>query len=115
MTIEIEVPPSALFKLFESDEISEGMVHEVPGGASIKLGRRTLEKRHVPGLQILVPIVVTLGSGIVINVFSNWLYDKLKGEKTRILRINRVQVEITTRDAITKVIKESIEQEEKSP
>lgn len=114
MTIEIEVPVSALSEIFESGTISAGMVREVPGGASLKLGPMPIEKRHVPGLQILVPIVVTLGSGVAINVFSSWLYDKLKGKKTTILRINRVQVEIT-HDAITKVIAESIELEEKSP
>ena len=108
-TIEIECSPLALFALFDSSTISEGVIHKAPGGATLQLGRMSIEKRHVPGVERLVSIAVTFASGAAVNLFSNWLYDKLKGnERMRTLRINHVQVELTP-EAITKLIAESIE------
>jgi hypothetical protein len=113
MTIEIEVPSSTLFKLFESHEIPSGTVHEIPGGASIQLGRVT-EHRYAPGVEFLVPIVITIGSEIAVGLAVNYLWDKLKDEKKKSwVRISREEKIEITPASITKTIKESIELGEK--
>jgi len=76
-----------------------------------------MEKRGgLPYIQAIefIPIAATFASGVAINLFSAWLYDKLKGDaKTRrMVSINRVIVEVTP-DAITKVLNESIHIEER--
>lgn len=112
--IQLECPAAALFVLFDSSTVSDGLTREAPGGAILRLCEMPMEKRHLPGAETFVTIAVTLGSGIGINLFSNWLYEKLKGHKrVKTLRINRVQVEISA-DAIRKVISESIETEDRS-
>lgn len=112
MTIEIEIPASALFKVFETSEVSDATIHTAPGGAILRLGKQKMEKRwHSAFTEPLVPIAVTFGSGVAINLFSSWLWEKLKGGRTTKIRINRVEIETQTPDAITKVISESIEVE----
>jgi hypothetical protein len=49
-----------------------------------------------------------LGSGVAINLFSSWLYDKLKSANVPRIRVNRVEVEVTP-EGITKIISESID------
>src|ERR1700674_5853434 len=97
MTIEIEVPMSALSKLFESETISAGMVHEIPGGASLKLGPMPMEKRHVPGAEHLVLIIIKVAGSTVIGSVVKYLLDKLKdGKKKGWVRISREEkIEIT--------------------
>lgn len=118
MTIVIECTPKAMFALFDSKTISTGMSREVPGGATIQLGDMPMQKRDLPSIQAtLVPILVEfgkLGKDVAVGVFAAWLYDKLKsvGEGRKFIRLNRVMVEVTP-EAITKVLKESIEIEER--
>jgi len=116
--ISIELPQSALFKVFESNSIRQGMTHEAPGAARLELGQMPMEKRHLPEFQALATVLVSFGGGVAVNMFSSWLYERLKSDKvsqamkvTRI-RINRTEVEINA-DAITRVITESIDIEQK--
>jgi hypothetical protein len=114
MTIVIECSPRDMVALFDSKTISTGMSREAPGGATIRLGAM-MEKRGVPSIQAyLFPILIDLGREVAIAVFSAWLYDRLKGksEERKFIRVNRVMVEVTP-EAITKVLTESIEIEER--
>ncbi len=118
MTIVIECTLKAIFALFDSASISSGMSREVPGGATIQLGQMPMEKRDLPSIQAtLIPILVEVGKDVAVGVFAAWLYDKLKGEGEgegrKFLRVNRVMVEVTP-EAITKVLTESIEIEERT-
>jgi hypothetical protein len=91
------------------------MRRKVPGGATIQLGEMPPEKGDLPRIEAaLVPVLLTLGSGVGINVVSKWLYDKLKGDgkERKMIRINRVLVEITP-EAITKILAESVEIEDR--
>lgn len=113
--IEIECSPESLFKMFDSSTVTQDTTKQVPGGGTIRLGSGKLEKRFRPGWTTdaapLVTIALTVGKDVAIGLLVAWLYDKLKGNEIRTLRINRVQIEISP-EAITKVISESIEVEE---
>jgi hypothetical protein len=120
MRITIECTLKDMFALFESKSISSGMSREVPGGATIKLGQMPIERRDFPSIQAsLVPIVIEFAkqhaADVPIAIFSAWLYDKLKGrsEAGKFIRVNRVMVEVTP-EAITKVLTESVEVEERT-
>lgn len=120
MTIVVECSPKAMYALFDSKTISTGMKREAPGGATIQLLEMPMEKRDRQYIQALafVPILVEfakVGKDVAVGVFSAWLYDKLKGksEERKFIRVNRVMVEVTP-EAITKVLTESIEVEERS-
>jgi hypothetical protein len=114
----LEVSPVALFRLFETKKVSIGQTHEAPGGATLRAipSDWMIEQRgsrvYAAGFDT---ILVSFASGVALNVFSNWLYDKLKDIEpplVRKLKINRVEIEITP-DGITRAIKEPIESEEK--
>jgi hypothetical protein len=110
MTIELGVSARALFDLFDSRQVSSGMSREVPGGAMIRLGEMPMQKSDLPiQATAFVPILVTIGSGVAINLFSSWLYEKLKGEDKarRMMTINRKVVEVTTPEAMVKIRKRS--------
>ena len=121
--ILIEVPQTALFRLFDSNSIEQGMTYEAPGGVRLELGKMPMEKRG--GLTHdalpMATVLVVVGKGVAtvgLSVFSRWLYDKLKSDKvtqqmgTTKIRINRAEVEITP-EAITRVLTESVEIEHK--
>ena len=108
----IGCPQSALFEVFESNRIEEGMTHDAPGGARLELGRMPMEKRHVPGFEAPATVLVTFGATVAMNLFSAWLYDRLKSGRVTRIRINRTEVEVTP-EAITRVIIESIDIEQK--
>jgi hypothetical protein len=120
MTIKLGVSPRALFALFDSKEVSSGMSREVPGGATIQLGVM-METRDLPSIQAtaFVPILVTIGSvagsGVAINLFSSWLYDKVKGndKARRMITINKKLVEVTAPEALVKIFEETIKIEER--
>jgi len=121
MTIELGVSPRALSTLFDSNEIRTGMVREVPGGATIQLGEILMEKRDLPSIQAsaFVTVLLTFGSGVisgvVVNLLSSWLTEKLKGDDKgrRMMCINRKLVEVTTSEAMTRILTETIEIEER--
>ena len=54
------------------------------------------------------------GEDVAVGVFAAWLYDRWKnqGEGRRSRRVNRVMVEVTP-EAITKVLTESVQIEER--
>lgn len=121
-SVSVEVPQFALFEIFESKSIEQGMTHDAPGGVRLELGRMPMEKRGGGLTHDALPIATVLlsvGTSVAVNLFSSWLYEKLRANKairamrvTRI-RINRAEVEITP-EAITRAISESIEIEEKN-
>src|SRR6266849_7454291 len=117
--IILEVPQSALFEVFESKSVQQGMKHDAPGAVTLQLDRMPMEKRHLPYVAAMATIFVTVGSGVAINLFSSCLYEKLKADKvgramgvTKI-RINETEVEIDP-DAIRRVIIRSIEIEHRN-
>jgi hypothetical protein len=113
-TVFIEVPQFVLFKVFESNSVEQGMTHDAPGGARLELGRMPMEKRG--GLTHdelqMATVLVSFGSGVAVNLFSSWLYDKLKSGRVTRIRIDRAEVEVTP-EAIARVITESIDIEQK--
>jgi len=108
MILEIDSSPILPCELFDSNSISVGMKRDVPGGAKIELGELPLQKRDIGAALCLIPIVLTFGRDVAVGVLGSWLYDKLKTKHVRELRINGIQIEIT-KEAITKVIVESVE------
>jgi hypothetical protein len=103
----------AAFALFESKTIENRMTKEAPGEATIQLQPMQMRKRHygADAAPLLVG-AVTIGSSVALNVFSSWLYDKLKASKNRHVKINRRTVEVSP-EGILKAIEETIEIEEK--
>jgi hypothetical protein len=116
MTIELGVSPRALFALFDSTQVSSGMSREVLGVGTIKLGV-TIERRTDPSIQAtaFVPIVLAFGStvvtGVTIKLLADFLTAKLKGQdkERRMMTINRKLVEVTTPEAIVKILEETID------
>ena len=115
--IVLEVSPIAIFKLFEAKKVSTGDTYEAPGGATLKTIPSPWVERRSGQIYAAVceTILVTFAGGVAINLFSAWLYDKLKDQPPpmRTLKINRTEVEITP-EGIMRAIKESIEIEEKN-
>ena len=118
--ILIEIPQSALFLLFDSKTTKQGTTGEAPGGVRLELGQMPMEKRSGLTLDALpmATVLVSFASGVAVNLFSAWLYEKLKSDKvsqdmgiTKI-RVERKEVEITP-EAITRIMTESIEAEVK--
>jgi hypothetical protein len=106
---EIDFGFDVLCRLFDTNTVSTGMTKEVPGGAVIQLGGMPMQKRHLTqDAAPLVTIAVSLASGVALNLFSSWLYDKLKDSKIRRLKINRRDVEISA-NGILRAIEETIE------
>lgn len=109
--IEIQVPDSALFALFESDSIREGMTHSIPGGV-LRLGPMPMQKRTHEFTLALVPVIVTISTTVSLNLLSNYIYSKLTSRKITRIKINRKEVEVTP-EGILKTIEETIEIETK--
>ncbi len=112
MDITLEIPPPALFEVFETKTVSAGMIHTIPGG-TLQLGEMPLEKRTFGSELTFIPLMVTLGSGVAIHLFSSWLYEKLTHAKVERIRINRTEIEVTA-EGITKIITESVETEHRN-
>lgn len=102
--VELQIPPKALFEVFEAKSVSTGMTQAVPGGGTLAVGG--LDKRTHAALP-LVPVILTLGSGNAINLVSGWLCDKLKHANVQHLVIEGMEVEVTAEE-ITKAISESV-------
>jgi hypothetical protein len=103
--VELQIPPNALLEVFEAKSVSTGMTRAVPGGATLRVGGL---KKHTHDALPLVPITVTMGLGVAINLLSSWLYDKLERANVRHIRIKDVEIEVTA-EGITKAISESID------
>ena len=115
MFLEIEVPLDCVPSIFETNEITEGMCKDVPGIGLLRL-LPMLQEERAEGLAYdsmpFPTLIVSLGASVAVNVFSSWLYDKLKGSAARRIRINRRRAEITP-DGILKAVEETIELEER--
>ncbi len=119
MTIELGVSPRALSALFDSKQISTGMIREIPGGATIQLGAM-MERRDLPSIQAtaFLPILVTISSnvasGVAIALISKFLTEKIKAKdkERRMITINKKLVEVTTPEALVKIFEETIKIEE---
>jgi hypothetical protein len=108
MILEIDSSPIFPCEMFDSDSMSVGMTRDIPGGAKIELGELPIQKRHIALVECFIPIILTFGGSVAVNLLSSWLYDKLKTKHVRKLRINGIRIEIT-KEAITKVLMESTE------
>lgn len=120
MEIEIEVPLPLVCDLFESNTIAVGMSKDVPGGANIQLRppgspvqKRSMTHDAAPYFIVAVTMAGTVASTVGLNLFSSWLYDRLKGRPgVRSIRINRRVTEVSP-DGIRRSIEESYEMEER--
>lgn len=110
MTFEIETSgPMLAIELFgrpKSLEVGSRLV--VPGQATIEL--QGLREQRDADLHTVVTLGVTFASGVAVNLFSSWLYDKLKSRARR-LRIDRVEIQVEAAE-IKRVLLERIEGQE---
>jgi len=119
MEFEIEVPLPCVTDIFESNTIAVGMSKDVPGDANIQLRpsgmpmqKRSMTHDAAPYFIVAVTMAGTAGSAIGLNLFSSWLYDRLKARPgVRRIRINRRITEVSL-DGIRRSIEESYEMEE---
>jgi hypothetical protein len=102
---ELQIPPKALLEVFEAESVSTGTTQVAPGSVTLTLGG--LEKHSYDSLP-LVTVIVTLGADVAINLFSSWLYEKLKRANARHIRIQGVEIEVTG-EGITQAIIAAIE------
>jgi hypothetical protein len=109
--IFLEFPMPALIRVFESNRIERGMTHDAPGGARLELGQMPIEKRTLPYVEPMVTVLVSFAGSVAANLFSTWLYEKLRSARVTTIRINQVEVEVTP-EAITRVIARSVEIEQ---
>ena len=105
--VELQIPPKALLEVFEAESVSTGTTQVAPGSVTLTLGG--LEKHSYDSLP-LVTVIVTLGADVAINLFSSWLYEKLKRANARQIRIQGVEIEVTG-EGITQAIVAAIELE----
>jgi hypothetical protein len=103
--VELQIPPKVLLEIFEAKSVGTGMTHSVPGGATLTV--KGLEQRHHDALP-LVPVTITLGPGVAIDLLASWLYERLKHANVRHIRIQGVEIEVTM-EVISKAIAESID------
>jgi hypothetical protein len=106
--IVIECSLKTVAKLFSSGRILVGMTKDVPGWAVIELLPMRETRGVIDNSVPVLPIAVTFGAGVAVNLFSNWLCDQLKDTEQPRIRINRQWIEITP-DAITKTIREEFD------
>ncbi len=115
MVLEIEIPLRSITDIFETHSITTGMSKDVPGGANIQL-RPPPVPMEEPTLAYdadpFFTIAVTVASTVGLNIFSSWLYDRLKDSKVRRIRINRRTAEVTP-DGLREAVEELIETEER--
>jgi uncharacterized membrane protein (DUF106 family) len=115
MTIELGVSVPAVFDLFETRQFSSGMTREVPHVGTIKLGVM-METRGLPSIQAMpfFPVVVTFGSKVItaltIKLLADFVTGKLKGKEKarRMMTINKKLIEVTTSEAMVKILEETI-------
>jgi hypothetical protein len=114
MVLDIEIPITCASTVFETDPITAGMCKEVPGIGILRLHPMPQEER-ARGLAYdsmpLLTVAASLAASTAVNIFSSWLYDRLKGSAVRRIRINRRTVEVTP-DGIRKAVELAIEIEE---
>jgi hypothetical protein len=116
MTIELGVSRRALFDLFDSERVMSEMSREIPGVGTIQLGTMIERRGGVAPIQAtaFVPILITFGTGVVsavtVKLLSDFLVAKLKGEDKarRMMTVNREIVEVTTSEAMVKILTEDI-------
>ena len=93
--------------LFETDSVGTGTQKEIPGGATITMGRALLRKSL--GIPRAVEIVLSVGKDLAVGVVATYLYDKLKahkGEKPH-MTIDYREIHLD-KGEITKIIEEEI-------
>ncbi len=114
MVLEIEVPITCASDVFETNTITAGMCKDVPGIGMLRLHPIPHEERG-GGLAYdsmpFLTVAVSLGASVAVDLFSSWLYDRLKGSRVRRIRINRRTAEVTP-DGIRKTVEETVEIEE---
>jgi Zn-dependent protease with chaperone function len=99
MRIEIDTYEATqlYLDLMEGTFSENGQAKEVPGGATIA-GSMSIQESvgATETITLVVSFVVPTVASVGINLFSNWLYDKLSKRKVKTLRIERrvVRVEL---------------------
>ena len=114
MVLDIEVPITCASSVFETSTVTAGMCKDVPGIGILRLHPMPQEKRaggRAYDSMPLLTVAVSLSASVAADVFSSWLYDRLKGSSVRRIRINRRTVEVTP-DGIRKAVEETVEIQE---
>lgn len=104
-TVELQIPPKVLLKVFGAKNVGTGMSCEVPGNATVTVEGKG--KHHDPSL---VPVVLKVWSNAGIDEFSGWLCDKLRDANERQIYIDGVEKEATAEE-VAKAISETVEVE----
>ncbi len=78
---------------------------DVPDGVEISI--QPFEEKRGVDSEILIQIIVGLSTNIMINLVSDWLYDKLSKHPSTKLEYSRREIEMK-KGEITKIIEENI-------
>jgi len=91
--------------------LSIGDYIPLPGGAILTYKNEDFQK-SMTELPRAVEFLLTLGTGVVIDLVANWLYDRLKGKSRITVKINRKEVNLDDSGHIRRILTEYIEKTE---
>ncbi|MFO0793977.1 MAG: hypothetical protein U0586_07920 [Candidatus Brocadiaceae bacterium] len=82
------------------------MLSDPPAGVSVIKPPITITKGY-GAEEIAVSVIIAVATGVPINLFTSWLYDKMKHSRSSKICINRKEIHLSQGE-ITKVIEETI-------
>jgi hypothetical protein len=85
--------------------LSFALRKDIPEGVQITVP--PMRATRDAGSDMLVTILVTVGTGVPVGLLTNWLYDKLKNGRSNKISINHREIEIT-KGEITRIVEECI-------
>jgi hypothetical protein len=100
MIIQMETRDPRLFS--ELQEAAKGPSGRVPDNCVVHEPVRDTSKLHALGGIEVISFVAGIGTSIGINLFSSWLYGRIKGRASN-LRIDNEHTEITEIDIRTRI------------
>jgi hypothetical protein len=102
-----------MFALFETDSIDEQTRKELPGGALLEM--RPMQARKGANLLHFFDVAVSFGAGVGSSLVAAYIYDKLKKQKGKRIRmlVERREIHVT-KSGLIKIIEERIKKEEES-
>ena len=116
MHIELEKRDPRLNSELLKDMDSDRDENEIyPSGATIdyQIGRIYEAVGTPEALALVVTFTVQAASGISINLFSNWLWEKLTKHKVRKIQIDGRDIHLTDKGELQRILAKKITIEEK--
>ena len=106
MDLQIEIATNdynLVLDLMNAKESRVGTTNSISSDITLQLEQRLFESIGTPDI---INLTVSIGRDTAINLFSTWLYDKLKGKASK-LKINGTAIEIGEKE-INKTIEAKI-------